>query len=392
MRMETIKGELASFAHLKELKPILSSEGPCISIYMPLSSLPNSQGANANVLKWKECIRSLQQKVEQHGAQARELAETISDWDSVTGGAKPEGKSVAMFRSPDVFRVTWLEKEVASKAVIGPHFYVRPLLAELTKPKTFYLLALSQKDVRLLTCTSNSSEDVALSKRGLVTSFEQYMNSAKPDHTQNLGASAGPSAGSSKGVFTGTGTEKEDRDKYLSHFYKQIDRGVNEVLRGKTAPLVLAGVDYELSLYRDINSYPNLSAEAVRGAPNGLKAGEMHARAIEALEREYHRKLDDALATYDHKVGAGATNRLRDIVTAVREGRVLTLFVSDTLGQPGSFNESTYAVKGRESGSTEDEDLVNDAAIQTILRAGQVFVVPNAKMPHGAPLAATYRF
>jgi hypothetical protein len=390
--METIKGELANFAHLKELKPILSSEGPCISIYVPMSSLPNSQGANANVLKWKECIRSLQQKMEQHGPQGRELAETISDWDSVAGGIKPEGKSIAVFRSPDVFRVTWLDREVPSKAVIGPHFYIRPLLGELIKPKTFYLLALSQKDVRLLCCTTSRSEEVALSTRAVVTSFEQYMNSAKPDHTLNLGASAGPSAGSSKGVFTGTGTEKEDRDKYLSHFYKQIDRGVNDVLRGKTAPLVLAGVDYELSLYRDINSYPNLSAEAVHGAPNGLKAGEMHARAIEAMEREYHRKLDDALATYDHKVGAGATNRLRDIVTAVREGRVLTLFVSDTLGQPGSFNESTYAVKGRESGSAEDEDLVNDAAIQTILRAGQVFVVPNAKMPHGAPLAATYRF
>ncbi len=390
--METTKGDVANFAHLKDLKPILSSEGPCISVYVPLSSLPNSQGANANALKWKECIRSLQQKLAQHGAQARELAETISDWDSVAGGSKPEGKSIAVFRSPDVFRVTWLDKEVASKAVIGPRFYVRPLLAELIKPKTFYVLALSQKDIRLLCCTNSSSEEVALSNRGVVTSFEQYMNSAKPDHTQNLGASAGPSSGSSKGVFNGTGTEKEDRDKYLLHFYKQIDRGVNEVLRGKSAPLVLAGVDYELSLYRDINSYPNLSAEAVHGAPNGLKAGEMHARAIEAMERDYHRKLDDALATYDHKVGAGATNRLRDIVTAVREGRVLTLFVSDTLGQPGSFNESTYAVKGRESGSVDDEDLVNDAAIQTILRAGQVFVVPNTKMPHGAPLAATYRF
>lgn len=392
MRMETIKGELANFAHLKELKPILSSEGPCISIYVPMSSLPNSQGANANVLKWKECIRSLQQKLAQHGAQARELAETISDWDSVSGGMKPEGKSIAVFRSPDVFRVTWLDKEVASQAVIGPRFYIRPLLAELVKAKMFYLLALSQKDIRLLCCTTSRSEEVALSTRGVVTSFEQYMDSAKPDHTQNLGASAGPSSGSSKGVFNGTGTEKEDRDKYLLHFYKQIDRGVNELLRGKTAPLVLAGVDYELSLYRDINSYPNLSAEAARGAPNGLKAGEMHARAIEALDREYHRKLDDALATYDHKVGGGATNRLRDIVTAVRDGRVLTLFVSDSLGQTGSFDESTYSMKGRETGSADDEDLVNAAVVQAILHAGQVFVVPNTKMPNGAPVAATYRF
>ncbi len=337
-------------------------------------------------------MRSLQQKMAQHGAETRELVESVADWDSLFGGAKPQGKSVAVFRSPDVFRVAWLDGEVNSQAVIGPHFYVRPLLPELTKAKTFYLLALSQKDIRLLCCNSNHSEEVALSTRGVATSFDQYMNPVKPDHTQNLGASAGPSSGSSKGVFAGTSTEKEDRDKYLSHFYKQIDRAVNDVLRGKTEPLVMAGVDYELSLYRDVNSYPNLSGEAVHGAPNGLKSGEMHARAIEAVSRDYQSKLDDALATYDHKVGAGATNRLRDIVTAAHDGRVLTLFVSDTLGQTGSFDESTYSMKGRETGSAEDEDLVNDAVVQAILHAGQVFVVPNTKMPNGAPVAATYRF
>lgn len=387
-----MKGEVAGFAHLKELKPILSSGGPCISAYVPLSSLPNHQGVNANVLKWKECIRNLEQKLPRQGAEGRELVQSIADWDSLFGGAKPGGKSVAVFRSPDVFRVAWMDGEVGSQAVIGPHFYVRPLLPELTKAKTFYLLALSQKDIRLLSCNSNHSEEVALSTRGVATSFDEYMNPVKPDHTQNLGASAGPASGSSKGVFSGTNTEKEDRDKYLSHFYKQIDRAVNDVLRGKTEPLVLAGVDYELSLYRDINSYPNLSGEAVHGAPNGLKAGEMHARAIEAVSKDYQSTLDDALATYDHKVGAGATNRLRDIVTAVYEGRVMTLFVSDSLGQTGSFDESTYAMKGRETGSAEDEDLVNDAVVQAILHAGQVFVVPNTKMPNGAPLAATYRF
>lgn len=387
-----MKGEVAGFAHLKELKPMLSSGGPCISAYVPLSSLPNHQGANANVLKWKECIRSLEQRLPQHGAQARELVGSISDWDGLIGGVRPEGKSVAVFRSPDVFRVAWLDDEVNSQAIIGPHFYVRPLLPELTKAKTFYLLALSQKDVRLLCCNSNRAEEVPLSTRGVATSFEEYMNPVKPDHTQSLGAATGPDSGASKTVSGTSNTEREDRDRYLSHFYKQIDRAVNDVLRGKTEPLVLAGVEYELSIYRDVNSYPNLSDEAVRGAPNGLKAGEMHARAIEAIGRDYQRKLDDALATYDHKVGAGATNRLRDIVTAVRDGRVLTLFVSDTLGQTGSFNESTYSMKGRETGSAEDEDLVNDAVVQAILHAGQVFVVPNTKMPNGAPLAATYRF
>ena len=387
-----MKGEVASFAHLKDLKSILPSQGPCISVYVRLSTLPNYQGTNANLLTWKDCLRSLETSIEKHGAEARELLQSITDWQSLFAGSRPEGKSIAVFRSPDVYRVAFLDEEVKSHAVIGPHFYVRPLLRELTKAKTFYLLALSQKNVRLLCCTATHSEEVKLSARGLATNFEEYMNPVKPDHGQSSDAAVGPSSGSSKGVVASTSTEKEDRDKYLSHFYKQIDRAVNDVLRGKTEPLVLAGVDYELSLYRDVNAYPHLSEEAVHGAPNGLKAGEMHARAFEAIARDYEKEVDDALAIYDHKVGAGASNRLKEIMPAVRDGRVMTLLVSDSLGQNGSFNESTYEVKGRESGSPEDEDLVNDAVVQAILHAGQVFVAPNTKMPNGAPLAAIYRF
>jgi hypothetical protein len=83
---------------------------------------------------------------------------------------------------------------------------------------------------------------------------------------------------------------------------------------------------------------------------------------------------------------------LKEIVPAAHEGRVLTLLVSDSAEVPGSFDEMTYTVKGRESGTSDDEDLINDAVVQTILHAGQVYVVPNAKMPNGAPLAAIFRF
>jgi hypothetical protein len=188
-----------------------------------------------------------------------------------------------------------------------------------------------------------------------------------------------------------TSTDKEDKDEYLAHFYKQIDRGLNELMRGKTEPVVPVAVEYELALYRSLNTYSHLVKE-VQGAPNSLKAGEMHARALDAIARQYEKSVDDALAEYNHKVGGGASNRLKDIVPAAHDGRVLTLLVSDSAEIPGSFDETTYKVKGRESGTSEDEDLINDAVVQTILHAGHVFVVPNRKMPNGAPLSAIFRF
>jgi hypothetical protein len=190
----------------------------------------------------------------------------------------------------------------------------------------------------------------------------------------------------------GTGSEREHKDEYLTHFFGQINHGVNETLRGKSEPLVLAAVEYEIALYQNVNTYPHLAKETVHGAPNSLKAGEMHARALDAMMRCYDMKVDSALAEYNHKAGGGASNRLKEVITAAHDGRVLTLLVSESLATTGTFDETTHTVKGRATGTPEDEDLINDAAVQTILHAGQIFVVPNGKMPNGAPLAAIYRY
>jgi hypothetical protein len=118
----------------------------------------------------------------------------------------------------------------------------------------------------------------------------------------------------------------------------------------------------------------------------------MHTRALDAVSQSYRQKVDEILAEYNHKAGGGASNRLKDIVTAAHDGRVLTLLVSDSLESTGVFDQATHTVKARETGTSEDEDLINDAAVQTILRGGQVYVVRNGRMPNGAPLAAVFRF
>lgn len=390
--MDILKAERAEFQTPKDLKPMLSGDGgPCLSVYIPLSTLPPSQSVKANLLLWKDTVKALEEKIAQFGASGRELLPSISDWDAVTQGEQPRGQGLAAFRSRGAFRVASLEEPTKPRAVAGPQFYIRPLLPELTMNKLFYLLALSKKNVRILRCTLHTSEEVPF-PIGIVSRFDEWMNAAKPDHLSAKSATTGPSSGGPKGPMFTTSYERETQDQYVAHFYRQLDRGVNELLRGQTHPLVLAGVEQEIALYREVNTYPHLAKEYVQGAPNGLKAGEMHARAIDALLRCYEKRVDAALTEYDHRVGAGGTNRLKDVLKAAHEGRVLTLLVSDSLETTGSFDETTYTVKGRETGTPVDQDLVNDAAVQTILHAGQVLVAPNGKMPNGAPAAAIYRF
>ena len=397
--MNTVKGELASFETLKDLKPMLSANGPCLSVYMPLSNA-SREGLNPyakqNELHWKECLRILEDKLAQFGASGRELVDSVRNWEmvapeSVEKGTAPE-RSIAVFRSPDVFKVALLDQEVTDRAVLGPHFYIRPLLAELVKDRSFYLLALSSKNTRLLRCTMHTAEEVPFPS-SIKTDFEEWMNQAKPDHTAVYNAmTAAAQGGSGPSALAPKGSDQDSKNEYLSHYFKQIDSGINEVLRGKTEPLVLCAVEYEIPIYREVSSYQHLASEEVRGAPNSLKSGEMHARAIDALERSYTTKVDEALAEWNHRVGGGASSRFKDVVTAAHEGRVLTMLVSDSYEQTGVFDEETHRVRGRETRSREDEDLVNDAAVQTVLHAGNVLVVPHHKMPNGNVLAATFRY
>jgi len=356
----------------------------------------NNLNAKQNNLRWRECLRLLDEGGDHFGEEGAELVRSVSEWDalSVAVGDKESGKakSIAVFRSPDTCQVAFLESEVQQKVTLGPHFHIRPLLSEVVRDRTFYLLALSQKNSRLLRCTPHSSEEVTLPE-SVKSDFEVWMNQAKPDHTAVYNAMSSSAQGTSgPNALAPKGSDREGKDEYLSHYFKQIDRGVNEVLKGQTEPLVLCGVEYELPIYRDVNTYPHVAAEAVRGAPNGLKASEILARAIQALEVGYEKKVDEVLADWNHRVGGGASSRIKEIVTAAHEGRVLTLVLSDSQEQIGLFDEATHRVKGRKTGSRQDEDLVNDAAVQTILHAGNVLVAPRSKMPNGAPAAAIFRY
>ena len=154
---------------------------------------------------------------------------------------------------------------------------------------------------------------------------------------------------------------------------------------------MLFAVEYEVPIYREVNMYPHLLPESVHGAPNGLKSGEMHARAIEALNRSYDRKVDESLAEWNHKVGGGGSSHLKEVVTAAHDGRVLTLLVSDSQEPTGYFDEATNSVKAH-GAEADKQDLVNDAVVQTILHAGKVLVASAKKMPHGVPAAAIFRF
>jgi hypothetical protein len=61
------------------------------------------------------------------------------------------------------------------------------------------------------------------------------------------------------------------------------------------------------------------------------------------------------------------------------------MYISDTGRWTGVFEKNGYRSCG-------EEDLLNLAAVQSILHGGRAFVLPGSKMPDGASIAASFRF
>ena len=218
---------------LSEIKDLASAAGPCLSILLPLDTAPDKSAQNR--IRIKNAIKTAQNLLAGKTMDAEHtrlmltpienLAEEATEW---SGGHT----SLAIFRSADVFKAFRIPPELPESVSVGDHFNIVPLLPMLNADRAFYILALSQRHIRLLRCTGHSSEEVALPDSIPKTLWEDKQTD-QPDHDQSNMSSGGPSTGSMRGVISSTNTDREDRGEYLMHFYKHVDKGITELLKKK---------------------------------------------------------------------------------------------------------------------------------------------------------------
>jgi hypothetical protein len=377
-----------------ELKELLGAEGICLSILIPMERVPGQTKQNG--VRLRNAISTAERQLAERGvneAGVRELLQPIRDFAADPEQVGTAGAGLILWRAEGVFRDVRLAQTVREAVVTGDHFEIRPALRELDASQVFYILALARGDIRLLRCTDHSSEVVEL-PRGTPKSVDERLQTDKPDHDLKNSAAAGPSSGSSKGVMFGTGSDAEAHDEYWHQFYRAVDKGVTEVLKKDLgAPLVLVGVEKELALYHKITEYDWTIPGGVHGAPDGLKGGEMHKRALEHLRSQVDPNLERALNLYERSVGVARTShQINQCVKAAYEGRVSHLFLADGATQMGSFDEATQRARQHGTPQPGDEDLLNAAAAETIKNGGQVFVIAKEQVPNNSVIAAVLRY
>jgi hypothetical protein len=195
-------------------------------------------------------------------------------------------------------------------------------------------------------------------------------------------------------MFHGNVSPKDDAKPEIAAFLRTVDDGIAHLLAADDVPVVLAGVGYEASIYRQVTRLPRVMAEVVTGNPDRTPPAELHARAwavvapLFAAERNAAAERLRSLANTKQ-----ATTDLRTVLAGAPEGRLDTLFVPVGVRIWGRMTAERPRPEIHAERRPGDRDLLDVAAVHALLTGARVHAVPPGEMPvAGAPVAAILRY
>ncbi len=336
---------------------LVDDSGPCLSILMPVDR-SESRARTAGV-RLRSLLRETEQRALAGKLSAAETAGLLAPWETAVADPKfwkAPGDGVALFSSPRQSAVVWLDEPVREGIRVASSFALLALL-RLRARRPFYLLAVSRKACRLIRWDGEAVHVVKV--EAMPESVEAAVGTAQPRELQFH------STGRPRRRNVHAGGSGGDETAELRTYLQRVDAALHERLSFDTrVPLVLAGVESLIGLYRSISHLPNLLAEGLTGNFDRSSGRILSALARPLVERALNGALERELARFAELAGSGlAVSDARAVRAAASTGGVETLFLPD----PGEV-----AVLS---------DAAESMAIDVLRRGGEVYMVPSWRMP-----------
>jgi hypothetical protein len=378
----------------EELKDLLTPcEGQCVSLYLPTHRAPVE--GRQDLIRFKNMLRETEERLVSGGLRAPEAREFMVPLHRLLDDEafwQYRGDGLAVFYSRDRLRAYRLPDRFEELVVVADRFHLKPLIPLLTEASGFYILALSQNEIRLLEGNRYCAWEVEL--QNIPASLAEALQYDEPERQVQFRTKSPPGLGGQRYAlhFThgvGLGDNKDD----IRRYFHLIDKGLQEVFRPDHHPLILAGVEYLIPLYREVNTYPDLLAECIPGSPELLSPEELHERAWKLVYPRFAKCRQEVIAQYRQLAGTGRTSReLREIVPASVHGRVEKLLVAAGVQTCGTYLADGDVVEIAADPTAGSVDLLDLAAIHTVMNGGMVYAVEPDKLPESAPAVAVYRY
>jgi len=368
---------------------VLKTDGPCVSVYMPTNIV--GPDAVQDEVRLRHLVNGAEKKLLANGMDkdsSRRFLGPITTLPAQVAWTQRR-KGLAIFHSQQMSFKYWVDAPFNESCFIWHNFYIKPLLPLVRSLLHFFVLAISRNQVRLLSANANGFE--RLKPPHFPVSMKSALNLQGADRGEQVHSAMHGGTGKGAAVFHGQGGHRDTLKEELVIYVRAISDALRPVLRKSSSPLVLAGVEYELALFRKALDYDHICESQLLGAFDHMDDQNLYDAALalalpfsdeprkRAVNR-YMKRADTLLATDD----------LEEILTAAHQGRLDLLLVRTGQDVYGRF-DTEKGVLERVDEPNLDLDLVEVAIEQCVCHGGEVYAVDEA-LSSTSPMHALVRY
>jgi hypothetical protein len=377
----------------EKFKELATAHNPhCISIYIPTHRSGMEVNEKIDQINLKNQVQDVANELQNWQLHSRDIEKLLGPVkelldDSSFWNGQSEG--LAIFLSPDSFDYFTLPVTFAELTYVSDHFYVLPLVSYLNDTGKFFLLSLSLSGAEFYEGLPHHLNKIDVEEL-LPEQMEDVIGyDFKEKHLQFRTGQTG----NNNSLIHGQG-KGEDEDKIeIEKFFRAINDGLMKIVTNRQRPMVIAGVDYLIPIYKSVNGYKHLSDKFIPGNPEHVDPNELHSKTKALLADHFDEDRSKNLEVFEQALSkAAASYREDDVIKEAYNKRIDTLFVKKNELMWGIFDMENYTVKQRDE-SRYKSCLLNFAAVHTFLNGGTVYILDENEMPEpSSRLNAVYRY
>jgi len=378
----------------EEFTELINYQGKnCISIYIPTHRSGVEVNEKQDAILFKNALQAVNTELQNQGLPSQEIETLLAPgfelynneifWNSQLDG-------LAVFLADGFSKTIQLPFAVPEENYLNSAFYISPLLPAITNKEEFYLLVLSKHDAKFYQGSAFGLQRIEIAE--LPNGMDDVIRFEEKEGRQLF--RQGGKGGTGSASFHGHGEGQLDDKANLGIYFQEVDRTLfAEILHDKNIPLVLAGVEYLIPIYRGVSKYSNIAEEPITGSQEHESQLALFAKCREILAPYFEQQTKKALQNYYNQIATPLTSSMPDkVIPASFYAQISDLFICKGQHIWGKFNETDNKLEIHPQKQEGDECLINKAAAKTYANGGSVYLLDPERMPKESTIAAFMRF
>jgi len=357
-----------------ELKKIQSiHDEPCISILMPTHRQHPENKQDPIRLKnlIKETEKRLSHELSKSGAgllidKLNKLTDTI-DFQYVLDG-------LALFVSKNHEYKFIFPFPVKERLLIDRTFATRDLVFAVNRSQPYYLLLLNDKMSRVFFGVRENIDEISSNGFPVYNKFVQMIENAELQHTNDRLQ------------------ENIEKDR---NYLREVDRELRKINNEKEYPVIVAGVERTIAIFRDVTRYPENIAASVKGNYDKLPVSELPDLVWPKAKEGFSRRQSEVLNKLGEAAGQKKTaSGIDEVWKLAAEGRAAEIVVEINFHYPAKLDQTGMQLIPVDASDKIDimDDAVDELIETVISKGGRVYFVKNGMLEKYGRIAAILRY